>query len=274
MATALLIAVWAGAAAGIVVELIWIDAPKWVSVVVYLAVGWIGALAFPAIVAEAGIGAGVADRRSAASLYTAGAVVYARQRPDPQPGVFGYHEIFHVLVVAAAGGPLRRDRDLRRSPPAELARTARRGRRVEVGPLARGELGATARVLADAFLDDPVWTAIGPRQRLPPRGSPTGSPSPASSPARRATAAGSGLPASGGAVVGATIAFEPGRWPIPTSSAVWELGWLARRRPAAGRARDPRRPGDARAPRRAPPYVSVVPRRRPGRATAAASAGP
>jgi len=101
LGTALLIAVWAGAAAGIAVELIWTRSPKWVSVVVYLAVGWIGAIAFPSIVANAGIGAG-ALIAAGGVLYTIGAVVYARQRPDPRPAVFGYHEIFHVLVVAAA----------------------------------------------------------------------------------------------------------------------------------------------------------------------------
>jgi hemolysin III len=100
-AEALLIAVWAGAAAGIVVELIWVDAPKWVTAIVYLAVGWIGALGFPAIVVEAGLGAG-ALIAGGGVLYTAGAVIYARQRPDPNPAVFGYHEIFHVLVLAAA----------------------------------------------------------------------------------------------------------------------------------------------------------------------------
>ena len=68
-AEALLIAVWAGAAAGIVVE--------------------------------AGIGAG-ALIAAGGVLYTAGALVYARQRPDPRPAVFGYHEIFHALVIAAA----------------------------------------------------------------------------------------------------------------------------------------------------------------------------
>ena len=102
LAHALLIAVWAGAAAGIVVELIWVDAPKWVSTIVYLAVGWIGALGFPGIVINAGAGAG-ALIAAGGLLYTAGAVVYARQRPDPNPAVFGYHEVFHVLVVAAAG---------------------------------------------------------------------------------------------------------------------------------------------------------------------------
>jgi hemolysin III len=101
LADALLIAVWAGAAAGIVVELIWVDAPKWATTIVYLAVGWIGLLGFPAIVVGAGVGAG-ALLAVGGVLYTAGAVVYARQRPDPNPAVFGYHEIFHVLVLAAA----------------------------------------------------------------------------------------------------------------------------------------------------------------------------
>jgi hemolysin III len=100
-ANALLIAVWAGAAAGIVVELIWIDAPKWATTIIYLSVGWIGVLGFPGIVVSAGIGAGALIATGGA-LYTTGAIVYARQRPDPNPAVFGYHEIFHLLVIAAA----------------------------------------------------------------------------------------------------------------------------------------------------------------------------
>jgi len=100
-AKALLVAVWAGAAAGVVVELIWVEAPKWATAIVYLAVGWIGALGFPGIVVNAGIGAGVLIAVGGL-LYTAGAVIYARQRPDPNPAVFGYHEIFHALVLAAA----------------------------------------------------------------------------------------------------------------------------------------------------------------------------
>ncbi len=101
LATAVLIVVWAGALAGMVVETIWIDAPKWVSAVVYVTVGCLGGIAFPAIVAEAGPWAGLLIACGGA-LYIAGAVVYARQRPDPRPAVFGYHEVFHVLVVAAA----------------------------------------------------------------------------------------------------------------------------------------------------------------------------
>ena len=100
-ADALLVAVWAGAVAGIVVEMVWVEAPKWVTTIVYLAVGWIGALGFPAIVITAGIGAGILIALGGV-LYTVGAVIYARQRPDPSPATFGYHEIFHVLVIAAA----------------------------------------------------------------------------------------------------------------------------------------------------------------------------
>jgi hemolysin III len=100
-ADALLVAIWAGALVGIVVELIWIDAPKWVTALIYVSVGWIGALAFPAIVSHAGAGAGALIAFGGV-LYTIGAVVYARQRPDPRPATFGYHEIFHLLVILAA----------------------------------------------------------------------------------------------------------------------------------------------------------------------------
>ena len=66
-----------------------------------MAVGWIGALGFPGIVGNAGLGAGALIAVGGV-FYTAGAVIYARQRPDPNPAVFGYHEIFHLLVIAAA----------------------------------------------------------------------------------------------------------------------------------------------------------------------------
>ena len=69
--------------------------------IVYIAVGMIGAVGFPAIVAEAGIVAGVLIAAGGA-LYATGAIVYAAAGPNPSPAVFGYHEIFHVLVIAAA----------------------------------------------------------------------------------------------------------------------------------------------------------------------------
>ncbi len=100
-AKALLIGVWGAALGGIVVELIWVDAPKWLASIVYVGVGLIGAVAYPEIVSEAGLGAGILIAAGGA-LYLAGAVIYAMERPNPRPAVFGYHEIFHVLVIAAA----------------------------------------------------------------------------------------------------------------------------------------------------------------------------
>lgn len=101
-ATAILVAVWTGAVIGIIIELIWTSSPKWVSVIIYLIVGWIGAISFPLIIGSAGIGAGLLIA-TGGILYTLGAVVYATQRPDPNPTYFGYHEVFHVFVIGAAG---------------------------------------------------------------------------------------------------------------------------------------------------------------------------
>jgi len=100
-ATAILIAVWAGAAIGVLIELLWTTSPKWVSATIYVVVGWIGAVAFPQIVGTAGVVAGLLIA-TGGILYTVGAVVYATQRPDPNPTYFGYHEVFHLLVIAAA----------------------------------------------------------------------------------------------------------------------------------------------------------------------------
>jgi hemolysin III len=93
--------VWGGALAGIVFTLLWIDAPKWLTAAAYLALGWFAVIAIPQIAERAGAGA-LALLAAGGLAYTAGAVVYARRRPDPRPASFGYHEIFHVLVVVAA----------------------------------------------------------------------------------------------------------------------------------------------------------------------------
>ena len=101
LATAILIAVWGGALGGIVLNLVWIDAPKWLTAVVYVALGWVAVLAFPAMFDDLGVTPTMLVALGGV-LYTAGAVVYASRRPDPVPTVFGYHEIFHALVIAAA----------------------------------------------------------------------------------------------------------------------------------------------------------------------------
>ena len=93
--------VWSGAAAAILLKFAWVDGPKWLaardrhrrsagsaSIVAPQLVDRIGASGFSLLLAG-----GVA--------YTAGAIVYALRRPDPLPALFGYHEIFHALVIAA-----------------------------------------------------------------------------------------------------------------------------------------------------------------------------
>jgi hemolysin III len=101
LADAILVIVWAGALAGTIVEMIWIEAPKWVTAIIYLSLGWVAIVAFPELWGALGPG-GTLLVAAGGLLYTAGAIVYATQRPDPSPAVFGYHEIFHLFVIVAA----------------------------------------------------------------------------------------------------------------------------------------------------------------------------
>ena len=93
--------VWGGALVAIALKLAWTEAPKWLSAAIGIGLGWVGVVALPQLWSHAGP-AGVALLALGGVLYTAGAVVYARERPDPVPAVFGYHEVFHAFVVAAA----------------------------------------------------------------------------------------------------------------------------------------------------------------------------
>jgi hemolysin III len=97
----ILIAVWSAALAGAVFKLVWIDAPGWLGAATYISIGWIAVIAVPELVDRLGIPA-VAVLALGGILYSAGGVIYARKRPDPVPRVFGYHELFHALVIAAA----------------------------------------------------------------------------------------------------------------------------------------------------------------------------
>ncbi|HEX8959279.1 MAG TPA: hemolysin III family protein [Solirubrobacterales bacterium] len=101
LAGAILVVVWIGAIAGAVVETVWIDHPKWVAALIYIALGWVAVAAFPELWTAMGV-AGTLLIGAGGLLYTAGAVVYATQRPDPNPRVFGYHEVFHLFVILAA----------------------------------------------------------------------------------------------------------------------------------------------------------------------------
>jgi hemolysin III len=97
----MLAVVWGGALAGVVLKLVWLGAPRWLVAGVYLLLGWAGVILLPEVVRSAGVTA-AALFVGGGLLYTAGALVYARRRPDPRPAVFGFHEVFHVFVIAAA----------------------------------------------------------------------------------------------------------------------------------------------------------------------------
>ncbi len=94
--------VWSGAAAAILVKVFWVHAPKWLSVAIGIALGWVAVVVLPQI--ETRIGLAACLLMVAGGLaYTAGALVYGFRRPDPIPSVFGYHELFHALVIVAVG---------------------------------------------------------------------------------------------------------------------------------------------------------------------------
>jgi hemolysin III len=101
LATVILIVVWAGALAGVLMKLVWIDAPKALVAVTYVMLGWVAVAAFPTMIERLGVTASTLVAVGGL-LYTLGALVYAFQRPDPAPSVFGYHEVFHALVILAA----------------------------------------------------------------------------------------------------------------------------------------------------------------------------
>lgn len=92
---------WGVAIAGVVMKLAWITAPKGVSAAVYVVAGSLGVIAIGQLAGSVGLIA-VAGLALGGVFYAAGAVIYATGRPDPIPAVFGYHEVFHVLVVVAA----------------------------------------------------------------------------------------------------------------------------------------------------------------------------
>lgn len=99
---ALLAVAWIGAVLGIVLTFVWPLAPKPLMAVIYVMLGWVF------VPAAAGLRLAMGGRAvlllfAGGMVYTAGAVIYALRRPDPFPRVFGYHEIFHLLVIAAAG---------------------------------------------------------------------------------------------------------------------------------------------------------------------------
>ena len=99
---ALLAAVWLIAVAGIPFKLFFLDAPVWISTATYLAMGYLALLAVVPLARAVSV-PGLFWLIAGGLAYTVGAVIYSRQQPDPFPGRFGHHEIWHLLVLAGSG---------------------------------------------------------------------------------------------------------------------------------------------------------------------------
>jgi len=97
----LLGAVWTGAALGIALKVIWPHAPRWLGVPIYLGLGWAALFVLVDILQQVGVTAMVLLAVGGV-LYSIGAVAYAMKRPNPWPGTFGYHEVFHAMTIVAA----------------------------------------------------------------------------------------------------------------------------------------------------------------------------
>lgn len=101
LATIVLLVIWLGGLLGIAINLAWTNTPRWVTAIIYVSLGWVGVISFPQMISRAGVLVATLVLIGGI-LYSLGAVVYARKRPDPVPHVFGYHEVFHALVTIAA----------------------------------------------------------------------------------------------------------------------------------------------------------------------------
>src|SRR6476661_5138277 len=105
--TVLLSVVWTGAVLGVLFRVFWTDAPRWLYVPIYLALGWAAVFFIPSFFAGAtrlGVGVGIAVSPMivvGGALYTVGGVVYGFQRPNPWPRWFGFHEVFHTFTILA-----------------------------------------------------------------------------------------------------------------------------------------------------------------------------
>ncbi len=98
--TQLLSLVWAFALLGAAFQVIWLHAPRWLSVITYVGLGWVALFYLGPIWREGGPAVALL-LLFGGLLYTLGALVYARRRPDPAPEWFGYHEVFHACTIAA-----------------------------------------------------------------------------------------------------------------------------------------------------------------------------
>jgi hemolysin III len=94
----LLIAVWFVALVGVIIKIFWMNAPRWLSTFIYILMGWLAVIVIYPLVNEIQIGA-LIWLSIGGLFYTIGAVIYALKKPDPYPGILGFHEIFHLFVL-------------------------------------------------------------------------------------------------------------------------------------------------------------------------------
>ncbi|MDA8372220.1 MAG: hemolysin III family protein [Nocardiopsaceae bacterium] len=98
--TAMMSLIWGGAISGVLFKMFWLNAPRWLSTVLYLAIGWVAVLFIPQLIGGTHPATWILILAGGV-LYSLGALVYGTKRPDPAPRWFGFHEIFHSLTIAA-----------------------------------------------------------------------------------------------------------------------------------------------------------------------------
>jgi hemolysin III len=98
--TTILILVWSIALVGLLLPILWLHAPRWLTAGSYIALGWVALFYLPAIYSAFGLTT-VVLLGLGGVLYTIGGVIYARKKPNPYPDWFGFHEVFHSLTIAA-----------------------------------------------------------------------------------------------------------------------------------------------------------------------------
>jgi hemolysin III len=98
---AVLIVVWTGAMFGVGLKSVWPDAPRWLSVPLYIALGWVAVFVLPQLLHHYGVATLVLVAVGGV-IYTLGALAYGFRKPNPYPGTFGFHEVFHLCTLVAA----------------------------------------------------------------------------------------------------------------------------------------------------------------------------
>lgn len=93
--------IWGLALCGVLIKVLWMGAPRWLSVALYLAMGWVAVVAAPVIFTNVPAG-GILWLLAGGVVYSVGALIYGFKRPNPKPGVFGFHELWHLFVLAGS----------------------------------------------------------------------------------------------------------------------------------------------------------------------------